>query len=249
MAQVVRHDPCYDGPATASTSKPACTRAQERRLGSLYLWEEDRYASLSRAWHTALVVVGTDPVKACCTSGSLFTFGVRPWFDLPAATSTAQRATACQGVSWGGGVAHKLVARTRRAALAVVGLDPYEERCTDRRLVSFGVRPWCDVPAAASNTKPACACDVRKRDDWAHCPGRGGAARKLVARACRAALVVVDLDHTKGRCIGRRLVSSGARPWGDVSAAVSNAKPACACARERPLGSLSLGRRRWVWPA
>ena len=59
-----------------------------------------------------------------------------------------------RSLSLGGGAALELAARARRAALVVVGL-PYKGRCDGERPLSFGARPWCDVPAAASNFKPA----------------------------------------------------------------------------------------------
>ena len=56
---------------------------------------------------------------------------------------------------WGGGAALELASRARGAALAVIGSCLVERFCTGERARSFGARPWCDVPAAASNSKPA----------------------------------------------------------------------------------------------
>ena len=54
--------------------------------------------------------------------------------------------------------------RARRAALVVVGMYAVEGRCTGERPLSFGARPWCDLPAAASNSKLAvCEAQVRVR--------------------------------------------------------------------------------------
>ena len=37
----------------------------------------------------------------------------------------------------------------------MIGPHPANGRCDGKRLLPFGARPWCDVPAAASNSKPA----------------------------------------------------------------------------------------------
>ena len=41
-------------------------------------------------------------------------------------------------------------ARARRTAQVGVALRPVKDHCTGGRPLSFGVRPWCDVPAEAS---------------------------------------------------------------------------------------------------
>ena len=56
---------------------------------------------------------------------------------------------------WGGGAALELASRARGAALAVIGSCLVERCRTGERARSFGARPWRDVPAAASNSKPA----------------------------------------------------------------------------------------------
>ena len=50
-----------------------------------------------------------------------------------------------------------LATRARRAALVVVCPYPMQGHCTDERPLSFGARPWCDVPATASNAHLAFA--------------------------------------------------------------------------------------------
>ena len=44
---------------------------------------------------------------------------------------------------------HASLLRARRAALVVVGPCTRQGHCPDKRPLSFGARPWCDVPAAA----------------------------------------------------------------------------------------------------
>ena len=51
----------------------------------------------------------------------------------------------------------------RRAALGVVAPCTIKRYCTSKRPLSLGARPWCDVPAAASNTQPAFAWQTRGR--------------------------------------------------------------------------------------
>ena len=55
---------------------------------------------------------------------------------------------------WDGGAAFELASRARGAAIDVVGLYPIKGRCDSEMLLSTGQKPWCDVPAVASNSKP-----------------------------------------------------------------------------------------------
>ena len=56
---------------------------------------------------------------------------------------------------WGGDAALELALRARAAALAVIGSCLVERFRTGEMVLSRGARPWCDVPAATSNFKPA----------------------------------------------------------------------------------------------
>ena len=91
-------------------------------------------------------------------------FAARSRCDVPAAASNAQPAFAwhdserhCAVYHSGGDQARKLVAGARLGALVAIGSSTAEEYCTGRRPLSFGARPWCDVPAMASNAQPALA--------------------------------------------------------------------------------------------
>ena len=143
-----------------------------------------------------------------------------PWYDVPAAASNAQptfashmRTRRCAGCLSGGGAARELAARARHAAMAVVGLCYMQGHRTGERPLSFGARPWCDVPAAASEGQPAFAWHARAR--VRHCDGclsGGGAARELSARARRAALAVSSPCYMQKHYTGERPLSFGARP-------------------------------------
>ena len=146
-----------------------------------------------------------------------------------------------------GGAALGLVARARRAALVVVGPCSIEGRCTGERRLSFGARLWCDMPAAASSAKLAAACQASAS---ARMRSRSLRRRRSTRACCccarRAPLVVVVPCSIEWRRASERPLCFHARPWCDVPASASNAKPAAACqasarARRR---SLSLGRRR-----
>ena len=56
-----------------------------------------------------------------------------------------------------------LTKSTRGAGLVVVGPYPIQGHCTGERPLSFGARPCCNVPAAASNAKPIFAWSARER--------------------------------------------------------------------------------------
>ena len=145
---------------------------------------------------------------------------------------------------WGGDAALELAARARGAAMVVIGPHPANGCCDGKMLLSFGARPWCDVPAAASNVKPA-PRGLRRRRVCARCLWGGGAALELASRARRAALVVTGPHPANGAVPARGLLSFGARPWCDVPAAASNFKPAPRGSRGAGARcSLSLGRRR-----
>ena len=108
------------------------------------------------------------------------------------------RARACHyaGCLSGGGAARERAARACHAAVVLVGLCSINGHCTDERPLSFAARPWCDVPAAATQNQPACASHAWARH-CARCLSGGGAARERAAHApCRAALVVVG-THTR----------------------------------------------------
>ena len=75
---------------------------------------------------------------------------------LPPPTPTsaaclAWRSRAGARCLWGIGAAIKLAACAHHSALVVIGLWRTESHWLGERPLSFGARPWCDVPAAASN--------------------------------------------------------------------------------------------------
>ena len=96
-------------------------------------------------------------------------------------------------------MALELAACARRAGLVVVIPCTTKGHCTGERPLSFGARPWCEVPAAASQNQPAWLTHARARH-CARCLTGGGAARELTARMCRAALVVVGSCTRQGHC-------------------------------------------------
>ena len=157
---------------------------------------------------------------------------------------------------------HSSLLRARRAALVVVGLGSIEGRRVGGKPLSFGARPWCDVPAAASNAKPAAACERKRTRACARCLSGGGAALELAARARRAALVVVGLGSIR-RTPHRREASLLRRAAVVRRASCSLQRQAgCrVCSASAQARSLSLGRRRstraccaravlrWLWSA
>jgi len=126
----------------------------------------------------------------------------------------------------GGGVALELAERARRAKLIMIGVGSVIWRCTDDRRVFIGARPWCDVPAVASNTKPDASC---RRRVGARCLGGGGVLLELAERARRATLLMVGVGPVIWRCADERRVFFGAWPWCDVPAMApkSSRRPTC----------------------
>ena len=111
----------------------------------------------------------------------------------------AEHRGACARRLWREGAARKLYARVPCHA----DLGPpisCKKRCADKGALSFPSRPWwCDLPATASNTKPASHV-TRRRRTGARCLWAGRAAHEHAARACRAALAVVVSRFIEGHC-------------------------------------------------
>ena len=117
-----------------------------------------------RARRAALAVVGLSAMQEHCTGERPLPFDARPLCDEPAAASNAHSAFAWHArarkfASYlsGGSAARELAARARRAALILVGSCHTQRHCPGESSLSFGGRPWYDVPAAAFNTQPAFA--------------------------------------------------------------------------------------------
>ena len=101
-----------------------------------------------------------------------------------------------------GGTARELAARTRRAALALAGSCTRQGHCTGERLLSFDVRPWCDVPDAASQRQ-----------------NRLAFASHALARATALAVSREEAQHTsllRARAVPRLLSSVYAVQTGTV---------------------------------
>ena len=73
------------------------------------------------------------------------------------------------------GPARELAARARRATQVSIIPNFLKGHCTGEGALSFGARPWCDAPAAASNAKPAFAWHARERHCAGYLSGEGGA--------------------------------------------------------------------------
>ena len=114
--------------------------------------------------------------------------------------------------------------------------------CIGETPLSFGARPWCVVTAAASNAKWASRVTPRSRRAGARSLRRGGAALKLAAGAHRDALVVLGPYYEQKHCAADSPVLFDARPWCDVLAAASNAKPASRVMPRRFAGARCLWR-------
>ena len=151
--------------AAVSNAKPAAACAASAHAPALAVsGKEAQYSSLPRAHLAALVAVCVGAIKEHCTGGRRLSFDTRPWCGVSGAASNAKPAAACAASAQALLLAfsreeaqHSSLLRARRATLVVVRLGRIRQCCPGGRLLSFGTRPWCDVPAAASNAKPAAA--------------------------------------------------------------------------------------------
>ena len=151
---------------------------------------------------------------------------------------TAHR-RACVRRLWGGGPARKLSARARRVTVILVRPFTAKEHCAGKGPLSFRARPWCDMPATASNAKPAPHV-TRRRRAGARCLRVERAAHELAARACRAALAAAGSSFIEGHRSGEKPFPLDKLPW------CSNAMPATRVSRgaQARLRSPPLDRRR-----
>ena len=225
--------PWGDVLAVPSNAQPAFAwHANKRNCGGCQSGGGEIRKLAARARLAALVVIGVRDMEGYCTGGSSLSFHVRQWYDVRAVTSNAQLEIAwpaneryCAGYLSINGKPHELAVRARRGALAAIGLRAMERHCTSDRPLSFVARPWFDVRAVASNAQPPFACHARKRR-CAGCLSGCGEIRELEARAHRATRVDVGARTIERYCTGERILTLGARPWGDVRGVPSNAQPA-----------------------
>ena len=95
-----------------------------------------------------------------CTGETSLFIGARPWCAVLAAASKAQPAFAKRARECA--TALTVLQSARRAALVVIASCSTKDHCTGETPLSIGVRPWCAVPAAASNTQTALAWRARE---------------------------------------------------------------------------------------
>jgi hypothetical protein len=155
--------PWCDVPAAASSFMPAPIGSRDAGASALAVpGKEAQHSTLVRTRRAALELIRPLPIKERCASERSLSFGTQPWYDVPGAASSAKPASchAAQprqrSLSLGRrGVALELASRARRAAIVVEGSSLVEVRRTGERTLFTDATAWCDVPAAASNFKPA----------------------------------------------------------------------------------------------
>ena len=120
------------------------------------------------------------------------------------------RARHCARCLSGRGAARTLATRARRAALVVVASHTTQGHRTSERPLSFGARPYCDVPAVASNTQKAFAWRSHERTTVL-AVSREEARHSSTTRAYRAAPVVIMSRTIQGHCTGEIHLSPSAQ--------------------------------------
>ena len=249
--------PWCDVPAVASNAKPAPRVTQRNRAGASGLWGGGAALALSaRARRVALVAVFPYPIKEHRTGWRLSP-SVRArvatcqlWSPTPSQRRVSHGSVAPALAVSGDEAQHssalELAARARRAALVVVGSYSIKGRCAGERSLFFGARSWCDVPALASNAKPApcVTCHAALSRLRSLSLGRGRSTRAFCARApCRVGcgrfiLRRMILCRRKATLFRRSLIVRRAR-----CGLQRQASAACRVAQSR-LRSLCQDRRR-----
>ena len=219
---------CRDAACETSAGMRGCTRCV---LGG----RAAAFKLFARANPSALVVVISVPTKARRTGGGPAIFDVRLWCDVPAASSDAQLAAACEAraeaqlcpLSLGRWRSTRVCARAPRRVYC--GQRRTYRRTLHRRkacLLRRAAVVWCASCQRVAGCRFAvCEASAGMRH-CARCVLGGGAVFKLVTRARPSVLVVVISDPTKARRTGGGLVSFGELQWCGVPAA--NAQPVAA---------------------
>ena len=99
------------------------------------------------------------------------------------------------------------------------------------------------MPATAFNAQSAVARHARARH-YTPCMWGGGATLELATHARRAARIVVGLSNMKVRCTSDEALFFVLRPWCDVAAVASNAKPAAAYEASAQAAPLVVSREK-----
>ena len=99
------------------------------------------------------------------------------------------------------------------------------------------------MPATAFNAQSAVARHARARH-YTPCMWGGGATLELATHARRAARIVVGLSNMKVRCTSDEALFFVLRPWCDVAAVASNAKPAAAYEASAQAAPLAVSREK-----
>ena len=181
--------------------------ARHTRAGACSLavsGEEAQHSSFLRAravarwlWSAQVLNKDTAPARGLSPSARVCgaTCHLRPPTSSQRLLYRARRTRTGARCLWGGGAALELPSRARRAALIVGGTCSNVTHCGGERPLFFIARPWCDVPATASNANPAPRVSHRPGVlcSLSLCLWGGGAALELAARVRRAALVVIGL--------------------------------------------------------
>ena len=165
--------PWYDVPGAASrTSGLRVTNARARHCAGCLLGEGAVRALATRARCAAMGVVDPRATKVQCTSERSLPFGARPWCDVPGAAFRTNRLSrgkrACAPQRWLSlytriVVQHARLQRTRAALRWLWSTCVPRKATAPARGLPTGARPSCDVSAAASNTQPAFAWQMRGR--------------------------------------------------------------------------------------
>ena len=201
--------------------------------------------------------------RGCCAIRAPQLHALSPVVRAIRTRGLLARSWSSRSVSWarGDGAALKLAACARCSALVEVLDRPYGRplhrrgACLLRRVRHASCRlqrqAGCRVSCKRTRASASCLLGIR------------GAVLEHPARTRLVVLVAVGLYTMKQRCTGGMLLSFGARPWCDVSATTSNAKPSAVCEgsalapslavswKEPQYSSLLRTRRapRWVWSA
>ena len=198
---------CQPRPPTSSRRSRVRTRERATRARSLSGGGAAR-ALAARARRAALVVVGPCPIEGHCTSETASLLRCKA--VLRRASRGLQRAAGLRVCAHAIAPLRSLSLGRRRSTRACGARAPrragwsrsmpYGRPLHQRDGLSLGARPCSDVPAAASNEQPACACAHTRSRHCARSLSGGGAARALAARARRAALVGVGPYPMEGHC-------------------------------------------------
>ena len=182
-----------DVPAVATHNQPAFAwHAWAHHCARCLSDGGEAHEIAARASRAALVVVAARTINGHCTGEKPLSIGARPRCDVPAVATQNQPLFASHGTRERATALtvsreeaqHASLMRTRAVPRWLWSAHTLGKGTAPARPLSLGARPWCDVPAVATQNRPAFALSRGTRERATALPvSRDEAQRASLLRA------------------------------------------------------------------